>query len=150
MIQVDYMMLADAATVAEGKHYIHGAGWDIIGAVAFPITQSLTVAILLRIPWNDTNQQQMLEMDVVNADGASILPAPPGPMRGPITVGRPPHVPQGQAVLVPLVFNLVGVKFDNPGTYVVVMRVDGIDARRFPFHLMPLAPQVQPPTVSAP
>jgi hypothetical protein len=144
MIEVDYLMLADAATVAEGKHYIHGAGWDIIGAAAFPVTRPITVAVLLRVPWNDTNQQQTLELNVLNADGVSILPDPPGPLRGPIIVGRPPHVPAGQAVLVPLVFSLVGVCFDQPGTYVVVMRVDGIEAKRFPFHLVTLPPQISP------
>lgn len=150
MVQVDYLILADSATVAEGKHYIHGAGWDSIGAVTFPVIQPmLTVAVLLRIPWNDTNQPHMLELDVVNADGASILRTPPGPPRGPIIAGRPPQLPVGGDVLAPLVFNLVGVQFERPSTYAVVMRIDGLELKRFPFHLISLIPPALPPAVSA-
>lgn len=149
MIQVDYMILADAATAAEGKHYIHGAGWDTIGAANFPVVHSaLTVAFLLRIPWNDANAPHRVELDVLNADGTSILPTPPGPMGGPITVGRPANVAPGNDLLVPLVFNLAGITFPQPGDYVVVMRVEGEVVKRFPLHLISLAPQILFPAAS--
>lgn len=149
MIQVDCFTLADAASVAEGKLYIHGAGWDNLGAVTFPVTHPmLTIPVLLRIPWNDTNQQHTLELDVTNADGASILATPPGPPRGPITAGRPPQLPVGADVLAPLVFNLGGVRFEKPGTYAVVLRVNGLEVKRYPFHLTALVPPVQPPATA--
>lgn len=149
MLQVDYMILADAATTAEGKQYIHGAGWDTIGAAHFPVIQpALTVAVLLRIPWNDANTPYRLEVDVLDADGASILPNPPGPMGGTITVGRPPNVPQGNDLLAPLVFNLAGIRFPQPDDYLVIMRVNGETAKRFPLHVVSLAPQGPFPAVS--
>lgn len=148
MIQVDSMLLADAATVADGKFYIHGAAWDNIVTVAFPVVQpALTIPVLLRVPWNDANNvAQMLEVDVVDADGASILPTPPGPLRGPITVGRPPQIAPGDDLLIPLVFTLAGIRFEQPGTYVITMRVDGVETKRYPFHLR-YHPQIQPPSV---
>ncbi len=147
-MHVGYLVLADAATVAEGKHYIHGAGWDSIKSLSFPFLQTLTVAVLLRTPWHDANQQHILEVDVVNEDGASILPTPPGPMRGPVIAGRPPQLPQGADMVAPLVFGLNGIQFDGPGTYAVVVRIDGLESARYPFHVASLAPQpqIQPPT----
>lgn len=150
MIQVDSMLLADAAVVAEGKFYIHGAAWDTVLVAAFPVVQpTLTVPVLLRVPWNDANNvAQMLELDVVNADGASILPVPPGPVRGPITVGRPPQSQPGDDLLIPLVFTLAGIRFEQPGTYVITMSVEGGEVKRYPFHMRYL-PQVQSPVIPA-
>jgi hypothetical protein len=147
-MDVGYLILADAATVAEGKHYIHGAGWDSLVTTTFPFTQSLTVAAQLRTPWHETNQQHVLEVDVVNEDGASILP-PPGPMRGPVISGRPPQLPQGADVTAPFVFTLGNVPFERPGTYAVVIRVDGLLKARYPFHVTSLVPQAQPPAIAS-
>src|ERR1700737_5514077 len=95
---VYYPVLADAATAAEGKHYIHGAGWDTVFATAFPVTQpSLGVALRLRVPWHDTNQPTKISVDVVNADNLSILPEPIG---GEVNVGRPPHLHVGDDQVV--------------------------------------------------
>lgn len=150
-MNVGYLLLADAATVADGKHFIHGAGWDSIQTLSFPFAQTLTVAALLRTPWHDANQQHMLEVDVVNEDGVSILPLPPGPMRGPVIAGRPPSLPQGADIIAPLVFALNGVPFERPGTYAVVMRIDGLERARYAFHVTSLLPQSHPPaTASAP
>jgi hypothetical protein len=146
MAQVDSLMLADAAAVENGKFYIHGAGWDTIYAPVFPLIHpALVVPVLLRMQWTEANMARNLELDIVNADGASILPTPPGPVRGPVTVGRPPQVLPGADLLVPLVFNLQGIPFEQPGTYALVMRIEGGDDRRYQFHVQ-YHPNVQPPT----
>ncbi len=135
MVTVDYMVIADAAVVAEGKHYIHGAGWDHIMAAAFPVRHpALAVAVRLAIPWGDTNQPHMLELDLLDQDGNSILP-PPGALRGPINVGRPPQAHPGSDLYVPLVFNLAGVEFPQPATYSIVLRIEGVDAKRSTLHV---------------
>jgi hypothetical protein len=136
MMQVDYLILADAAAALEGKHYIHGGGWDIIRGAAFPIQQSLAVAVRLSVDWHETNEQQTIELDVHNEDGRSVLPVPPGPMRGSITVGRPPHLHPGDEQHLPIVLNLVGVSFEAAGKYVVIMRINGQDAKRASFRVV--------------
>ncbi len=134
MVQVDYLVLADMATVADGKLYIHGAGWDSLLVGSFPVTHpTMSVAVRLRIPWNDTNQPHRLELDVVDDDGQSILPVPPGPLQGTINVGRPPQLKQGQDQVLALAFNLNSLKFDQPGVYAVILRLDGLEADRAPF-----------------
>lgn len=143
MLGVDYLILADAAVTADGKHYIHGAGWDTIYTASLPTTHPLlAIAVLLRVPWNETNEPHLLELNLQDADGTSILPDPPGPLRGPITVGRPPHAAQGEDQVIPLVFNLVNVSFVRAGTYACVMSIAGTEVRRFPFRVVQMAAQI--------
>lgn len=135
-MDVDYLVLADAAEAVNGKHYILGGGWDRLHAAAFPVTHpSMSVALRLRVPWHDTNQAHELELDIVDADGQSILP-PPGPARGSITTGRPADLEPGQDQVVPLVFTLAQVRFDRAGAYAVLARLDGLEAARSAFHVV--------------
>ena len=136
MWSVDYLLLADAVAVAEGKHYIHGAGWDRILAGAFPVTQPvLGIAARLRVPWADTNVPIALELDVLDADGQSILPNPPGPLRGTVNQGRPPYIPPGDDQVIPVAFQIGQVQFPRAGQYVVILRLGGLEAARAPFHV---------------
>ncbi|MCC6629968.1 MAG: hypothetical protein IT340_21535 [Chloroflexi bacterium] len=137
-MQVDYLVLADAAEAVNGKHYILGGGWDRLHAASFPVTHpSMSVALRLRVPWHDTNQAHDLELDVVDEDGQSILP-PPGPARGAIRTGRPADLEPGQDQVVPLVFTLAQVRFDRAGAYAVLARLDGLEAARSSFHVIDL------------
>jgi hypothetical protein len=102
----------------------------------------IAVALRLRVPWNETNQQHRIEVDVVDADERSILPVPPGPLQGTIAAGRPVHLPDGLDQAVPLVINLQGVRFATPGTYAVKVRIDGMDKARATFQVMQLGAQV--------
>lgn len=143
MFTVDYLIVADAAAALQGKHYIHGGGWEVLYAAIFPVRhRSMSVAIRLRIPWTDTNRAHNLEIDVVDADGHTIVPNPPGPFRAPITVGRPPFLEFGSDQTACLAMNLFDIEFQHPGSYVVVLRIDGEDAARSPFRiaLMPAIP----------
>jgi hypothetical protein len=131
---VDYLVLADAAAALQGKHYIHGAGWDTIWGAQFPVVHSvIAVAIRLRVPWANTNQPYDLTIDVLNEDGSSILPDPPGPPRVTINVGRPPQASVGSDQVVPLALNIQNLELAQAGSYAVVVRIDGTDAARSAF-----------------
>jgi hypothetical protein len=136
-MHVGYMVLADATAAENGKHYIHGGGWDRIFAATFPVIHSsLSVALQLRVPWHDTNQRHELELDVVDADGQSILPTPPGLPRGTVTVGRPPDLEEGDDQNLPLVFTITQLRFERAGTYAVLVRIDGMEAARSAFRVV--------------
>jgi hypothetical protein len=122
-LRVDYLVLADAVAAAEGKHYIHGAGWDTLFVASFPATHSvLGVAARLRITWQETNQPLTLEVDVLGGeDGNSILPEP---IQATINVGRPANLAPGSDQLLPLALSFTNLQFREPGTYIVVIRVD--------------------------
>ena len=121
---VDYFVLADAVAVAEGKHYIHGGGWDALWVRSFPaIHPGLGVAVRLRLPWEETNQQLALEVDLVESETiSSILPEP---IRGIVNAERPPHVPPGGDLLLHLALTFTNLQFEDPGPYTVVLRIDG-------------------------
>jgi hypothetical protein len=138
-MQVDFLVLADAATAAEGKLYIHGAGWDTLFAASFPVQHPLlAAAVRLRVPWTATNQPHSLELDVIDEDGASILPDPPGVLRGEINVGRPPNLEVGQDQVMPLTFSIRGLTFERAGGNSVVFRIDGSEEARSPFRVQAL------------
>lgn len=137
-MEVDYLVLADAASVADGKHYIHGAGWDSLFAASFPVTHPLmAVAVRLRVPWNAANQVHGIELDVLDEDGNSVLPEPPGPLRGEVNVGRPPHIRPGTHQYICLALNIVGLQFHHPGEYVVRVGIDETTAHRTTFRVSP-------------
>ena len=146
-MQVDYLVVADAAAAVEGKHYIHGAGWDRLLAASFPVTHPLmSVAIRFRIGWTETNQPHEMELDVVDEDGRSILSSPPGPPRGVINVGRPHHLTPGEDQVLPLALSLHNLTFDRPGLYAVVLRLDGQDVGRSTFRVAALQPGTARPS----
>ena len=144
MISVDYLILADAAAAVAGKHYIHGGGWDTIQTVSFPVTHhAMSVAVRLRVPWTATNQPYDLELDIVNADGQSILPTPPGPFTGTFNIGRPTHLAPGEDQVVPLVMDIRSLVFQEAGMYAAILRVGGFEATRSPFRLVQVGEAVR-------
>lgn len=137
-MKVDYMVLADAAAAAEGKHYIHGAGWDTLWAGSFPVTHpQLSVALRIRIPWTATNQPHKIHLDVQDADGRSILPETG--LTGELNFGRPPQLKPGEDQFACLVMNVIGLQFETPAHYAVVFSIDGSEEARTTFRVADLA-----------
>jgi hypothetical protein len=123
-MQVDYLILADSVAVAEGKHYIHGGGWDTLFTFSFPALHPvLGIATRLRVPSEETGQQFTVEVDVQGGEeGSSILTEP---LRGIVNAERPPHAPRDSDLLLHLALSFTNLRFESPGSYNVVLRVDG-------------------------
>lgn len=116
-MQVDFISLADAATVdAGGKLNVLGAH----GAMAFrsfPATCRVVVAFRLAATRDDIGEHD-LDVRLVDADGTSLSDAPPtrvGVGEGPGTIGR--ITLPGVLVMVPT--------FPGPGEYSVDMFANG-------------------------
>ncbi len=137
MIQIDYFILADAVAAVGGKHYIHGGGWDTLSTGGFPtVHPTMAVAVRLRVPWSDTNRETAIGLDLLNPKGTSILPNPPGPLQGNISVGRQPNLAPGEAQVLLLSFPLNNLRFDTPGNYVVTLQLGGREVTRAPFRVV--------------
>ncbi|MHB8646775.1 MAG: DUF6941 family protein [Thermomicrobiales bacterium] len=134
-MQADYLVLADAATEAAGKLYIHGAGWDNVLTQTLPTALTAAVAVLIRIPWAETNVEHTIGLDIHDADGRSILPKDPGPLRGKLNVGRPANIEVGEDQVLPFAIGLNGTAIERIGRYVVVLELDGKEAARAPFRV---------------
>jgi hypothetical protein len=135
-MQIDYLVLADAVAVADGKHYIHGGGWDTLFATTFPAQHpALGVAARLRIPWQETNQQFVLEVDVL-LDGNESRSIFTEPLRGIVNAQRPPHALPGSDVPLHLALGFTNLRFESPGRYIVVLRIDGKPLSQSPFNVI--------------
>ena len=140
-MDIDFVVIADAAVAANGKLYIHGAGWDALYGTSFPLTYTFAVALRLRVPYHDTNQQHQVTMDIQDQDGQSILPS--GPVGGGMIAGRPPQLEAGADQVICLAITLGGLVFPGPGTYALQTLVDGTERNRQTFFVRQVAaPQV--------
>jgi hypothetical protein len=129
-VKIDYLVLADAAIVADGKHYLHGAGWETIMAGSFPAFQRhLSAALRLRLGPGPAHR---LGVDVLDSAGTSLLTAPTYADITPQGTTSAGH-PDGPALC--LVFNFDGLHFPAPGAYAVVLSVDGAEMHRTPFRV---------------
>jgi hypothetical protein len=109
------MLLADSVQAVGGKLYILGGGWSITG----PPTPC-GIAILIEVPWDQTNQKHPWKLELLDSDGQPVLvETPVGEQRlvfeGEVEVGRPPGLRPGTPIAVPLAINLQPIPL-APGT----------------------------------
>ena len=71
-MDVEWLILADAAQVTGGKLYLIGGGWDKVTANKFPHPQSMSIAVSFRVPWTETNERHSFEVEIAGADGEAI------------------------------------------------------------------------------
>ncbi len=135
-MQIEWLILADAAQIAEGKLYLIGGGWDTLWVTSnFPVQRTFAVAAAFRVPWNETNQRHKVGIEIQNQDGATLFQ-----IGGELEVGRPVGIEQGQEQRAQLALD-ISFNFERPGTYVIVAKVADQE-RRAPFRVT-LRPNTQ-------
>jgi hypothetical protein len=101
------MLLCDHAQVAEGKLFIAGGGWSACASTLGPTS----IAMVIGVPWDRANASVAFSLRLVDADGhpvqhetlnGSELIA----FEGSLEVGRPPGLPPGSALDVPMAFQV--------------------------------------------
>src|SRR5947199_1662771 len=120
------MMLCDAAQVAEGKLFVLGGGWSITGAQMGPSA----IALKLEVPWDQTNVAHHWELYLVDADGRPVtIQTDDGQqaieVRGDFEVGRPPGLPTGAPLDVPIAVNLPPLPVHGGERYEWRLTIDG-------------------------
>ena len=140
------MLLADSAQAVNGKLYILGGGWTLIG----PDPNPMAVAMLIDVPWDQTNRPHTWKLSLQDEDGQPVkLPTPIGDQVVELTaefeVGRPPGVKPGTPLPVPLAVNIGPLPLPPGRGYVWVCWINGDtnDDWRLPFATRPA--QVVPP-----
>ncbi|HEY7270508.1 MAG TPA: hypothetical protein VH951_11830, partial [Dehalococcoidia bacterium] len=90
-MDVEWLILADAAQIANNKLFLMGGGWDVLTVNgAFPARQHCALAASFRIPWNETNYRQAVEILIATEDQQELAKA-----QMQIEVGRPAGIPAG-------------------------------------------------------
>jgi hypothetical protein len=113
------MLLADSAQAVEGKLYILGGGWSIIGPTPTP----MAIAMKIEVPWTEANIAHRLRLALFDEDGRPVLvPTPTGEqpfeIHIPFEVGRPPGLRTGTPLDLPLAINLAPLPLRPNSRYV--------------------------------
>ncbi len=129
--EVDFLILADRAESINGKLYLMGGVWDQIGVLDFakPVIVNLGLGIL--IPWNDTNLDHTLRVQLRDEDGNQLFRVDGG-----FKAGRSPQLPQGASQHTVLAI-MVSSALPRPGTYSVEATINETERRTtsfFAFH----------------
>ncbi len=120
------MLLADSAQVADGKLFILGGGWSIIGPEPTPSA----VAIKVGVDSHEFNTPHHWELYLEDADGQPVsFESPDGPqfieVRGDFSATTPPDIPDGTPVDVPIAVNFGPIPLVIGSRYTWRMVIDG-------------------------
>lgn len=142
-MEVEWLMLADAAQVVGNKVYVLGGGWDVLSVLTgFPIQQQCAVAVSVKVPWNETNQRHTVEVEGLSEQPSTEDPKSMFKVEGQFEVGRPAGIRPGQDQRIQLAI-AVNLSLEGPGTNVIIARIEGQEMRRIHFSVVDRAPIAQ-------
>jgi hypothetical protein len=113
-MQVTTAMLADAATVADGKLFIHGGNWNAIIASQIPaVHPTLALVLVFKLDWHEANEDLPLVIELVTEDGK------PAGFRAEMNlrVAPTPFTKKGTDLYQPSTPTINGLSFDAYGAY---------------------------------
>lgn len=133
-MEVTTAILADAATVADGKVYVHGGGWNAIIAPQIPATHpSLALVLALKMDWHEGNEDLPIVIELVNEDGK-----PAGARAEMILrIAPTPVTKKGADLYQYLAHTFVGLQFDEYGAYSFQVVNDGDVLASVPLSVLP-------------
>jgi hypothetical protein len=135
-MDVEWLILADAAQVVGNKLYLMGGGWDKLTVNSqFPADQRCALALSLRVDWNETNQKHSFEIEIMSEDSATEQPRSLLKAGGQFELGRPPGINPGQEQRFQMALDM-NLKIDGPGAKTVIARVEGQEKRRLSFNVI--------------
>ena len=121
------MLLADAAQEVGGKLYILGGGWSITGPTPTP----MAIALKLEVPWDRTNEQHKLLLELLDEDGDPVLVTDdqgeqvPLQVSGEFEAGRPPGIKPGTPIDSALAVNFGPLQLQPGHRYQWRLSIDG-------------------------
>lgn len=140
------MILADYVQASEGKLNVIGGGWTLIN----PGLQSFGVGLLVDVPWDRLNEKHQFRLELVDADGQSVIGSGPEGdqpvlIEGEFVGGRAPDHTPGTPLTMPAPFNFNGVPLDPAQRYRWQLSIDGESREDWTlaFSTRRMPPQVQ-------
>ena len=138
-------LLANHVEAVNNLLYANGAGINRTfvppGAPA-PFGVHLHLGVIVEVPWTETNQNQTLLVEPIDADGHGV-PVPAGPATSepfiaemPFNVGRPPALEVGEEQTIALTIGMPGLPLPALGQYRFVIRIDQTQQNELPFRIV--------------
>lgn len=120
-VDVEYLLVCDAAQAVNGKLYILGGAWERILVPQLPGRPQLPffIAIGITVPWSFTNRKLQFSLDLLDADGHELAQI----VKAELEAGRAPGMTPGSVVRIPLT-GPAQPDFPEPGRYVFRASVD--------------------------
>jgi hypothetical protein len=116
------VLLADSAQVAEGKLYILGGGWSVIG----PDPALSAIALKIEVPRDQSNRRHRLELSLFDEDGQPVrIDDRPVAITGEFEAGRPPGLAAGTPLDVPFAVNIGALALQPGRRYVWRCYING-------------------------
>ena len=111
-MQVEFVMVADAAQVTGGKLYLLGGAWNLYRSASFPTQAPIALVASILVDRNEAGSRHTVRLTVADEAGIPIIPA----MDWTIEVGRPegsdPTIPQRSLLAVN-----TGIQLPRAGRY---------------------------------
>ena len=139
-MQIDFLILADAAEVVNNKLYMMGGAWNAWRSSSYPAQVRMGIALGILVDWDETNERHPISLSILDEDGQVVVPE----ITAQVEVGRPPGITPGTSQRALLAIN-AGFALKGPGRY-ELRAVTGQAAveRRVPFQaLLQAGPTVQ-------
>ncbi|HYA35176.1 MAG TPA: hypothetical protein VEF03_06125 [Candidatus Binataceae bacterium] len=118
-MKINFVMVADAAQVANGKLFILGGDWNVYRSGSYPTQAQMAIAFSVSFSPNEVGIKVPMKVVIADEAGIPILPE----MQGQIEIGPPPEdQPVGAGPKLPFAINL-GLQIPRPGKYEVKVTV---------------------------
>ena len=126
-MDIEWLILADAAQVVGNKLNLIGGGWDRLSVAEYPMPHAMGLAMSIQVPWNQTNERHSFEIEITSEDAQSVAKA-----GGTFEVGRAAGAAPGQDQRIQFAVNVI-MQLAGPGTFVVLARLDDEEKKRVTF-----------------
>jgi hypothetical protein len=140
MTEIDVQaILAESVAVADGRLFVLGGGWTHLQVPSLPVSPGrLGIGLLLTVPHTRAGERIALSIRVEGPRGEVQLAdlasdAPVAALEGLLVAEPAPETSPLDFQVVPLGFNLDGVRLEAEGAYALVVELDGEAAARVPF-----------------
>lgn len=142
--QIELLCLANHVEAVNGLLYMVGGGWTDHHRPANqpngqPTISHIGIAVMVRVPWNETNRPHRFQVEIQDLDGNSFMK-----VEGDLNMGRPPQISPGATQHACIAINGDTV-FQRTGGYVLRATIGGDPATlrtwEFRVHDILLLPQ---------
>lgn len=134
-VSIESLLLANHVEQSNGLLYVSGGGWTthtrMVTAGNPPPLSHLGLAVIVAIPWLETNQNHNLIIEIRDEDGNAIVN-----IAAQMNAGRAPGMRPG-TMQYPVIALPMDMIFPHPGGYEIVAHIAGIDGseRRWQFEV---------------
>jgi hypothetical protein len=114
-MKIEFLLIADAAQVADGKLFVLGGAWSVHRSVNFPSPIQFAVCLSVLVPWQEAGTRHPVTLTIADEAGVPIIP----PLNGQFEVGKPAEMAEDTTQRSLLAINL-NIAIPRAGRYAVL------------------------------